>query len=332
MGLGAQAEKIAAALQISRNGTLMAAASKDRARAESFAKKHGAKVFFSDYKKMLKERDVDAVFVASPNNLHKNQALAALAAGKHVLCEKPLALSHADGRAMVKRAQESKLILGTGFHLRFHPLMQEIRTLIHKKFIGELVSLDMHWSVGIPGATTRTPFEGHMRWRDNPREAGGGAVMARGVHMFDLLRFLTGDEVTRVMAHTDATSKTVDTFATGIFQMSRGAVATLTTSRKIPYPKNELVIYGNKGRIVAHDAFTTNFSGTLEVTEGERMWKKTAPQGNAYVQEIEDFGDAVLANKKPASSGEDGLRTVLITEAFVRSTRLKKEIAVAKIT
>ena len=130
IGLGAQAEKIAKAIRDSRNGVLTVVADKNIKRAAEFAKNFNAKAFLNDLGKLLRHPQVDAVFIASPNHMHASQSISALNAKKHVLCEKPMALSLREALAVKKSASKSKIMFGVGFHLRFHPLFKEVKMII----------------------------------------------------------------------------------------------------------------------------------------------------------------------------------------------------------
>lgn len=329
VGLGQQAEKIAQAIQSSDNGELLAVASPDKNRARLFAKTHHAEKYFTSYDKLLRQPEIDAVFVSSPNHQHRIHAVKSLRAKKHVLCEKPMALNLKDGYAMLRSAKISGVKLGVGFHLRHHPVHQEAKKIIRSGKLGKLALIEMHWSVGSLGTTDLPAYKSYMAWRNDPRKSGGGAIMARGVHLFDLLRFITGLEVTEAAAYTDTRpGQPIDMLAAGILRLKGDTISTVVTSRRIPQAINNVTIYGSKGRLILRDALTTDSSGTLEFVRDKKKVIKTFRRYDVYRKEIEDFGDLMHGLKGPGATGEDGIKTISITEAFLTSAHHRRTLKV----
>ena len=201
VGLGLQAEKIALAIRSSGNGLLVSVASKDEERMKSFAKKFSVSRYYGHHDDIFCDPEIDAIFVSSPNHEHHNDTLKALQGGKHVLCEKPMASTVREGRKMIEVARSHNLKLGIGYHLRHHPIHQKAKQIIAKGKLGKLVLVEVNWSVGIPEETKTRPYKGYMQWRDDMKKSGGGALTARGTHIFDLIYFLTGKEIKEVMAY-----------------------------------------------------------------------------------------------------------------------------------
>ena len=329
VGLGRQAEKMALAIRSSNNGLLVSVASKNEERASLFAKQFSVPRYESDYSKLLNDPEIDVIFVASSNAEHYEHALKALKAGKHVLCEKPMAVTVQEGRKMIEIASKHNLKLGVGYHLRHHPIHQKARDMIAKGDLGKLILTQINWSVGTHGETETKPYEGYMKWRDDMKKSGGGALTARGTHIFDLIYFLTGKETKEIMAYTDIEKKRpVDTLAVGMLKMEGGLVAVVSTSRRIPYSLNEVIIYGSHGRLTLHDTLTTDSSGELEFKSGDKIIRAHYPKKNVYQKEIEDFGDEIKHKKNNSATGTDGLRAITITKAFIDSSRTKKAISI----
>src|SRR5579883_2944088 len=193
--------RIAPALNKAVNGRLVAIVSRDRQRAEQFAEEHGAPRAYDDLDAALRDREIDCVWVATPHSLHLEPVLACAAARKHVLCEKPLATDRAGAREMIRACARANVRLGTGFHLRHHPLHKEARRLVEAGEFGDLV-LDAaaEWSVAPP-----KPGEGYSSpWRRDPGLAFAGITTGTGVHAIDLLRYVLDDEIVAISAFTDA--------------------------------------------------------------------------------------------------------------------------------
>lgn len=327
VGLGLQAEKIAAAIKNSKNNELVAVADKNKSRAKEFAKIFGIKSFFNSYSGMLRQKDIgiDAVFIASANFEHAKQSLLALKYKKHVLCEKPMALSEKEGLMIKKEVLKNHLIFKVGFHLRYHPLIQEAKKIIKSGKLGKIVLIEMNWSAGRPGEKILPPLNKFMKWREDIKKSGGGAIMARGIHLFDLLRFITNQEIKEISAYTDNASKNrVETLSLGILKIN-DIFAAIATSRRIPYSRNDAVIYGSNGRIILHDAFAADGSGTMELREfnGHSVKKKLPKKINLYQKEIEGF-----YKNNCAATADDGLKNIIITKAFLNSARRKKSVSI----
>jgi len=196
VGIGRHPDaRMAPAIRVAQDSKLVAVCSRDQARAEAFAQKHGSLFAYSDYEAMLQNPQVDAVYIASPNALHKEHTVKAAQAGKHVLCEKPMALSLADCQTMIRACRDAAVLLGVGFHLRHHQAHIEARRCIQRGEVGELVMGHAQWAGGVRGQLHPAPRGGLLAWWDDPQMSGGGSMMATGVHAVDLLRFVTGREV-----------------------------------------------------------------------------------------------------------------------------------------
>jgi predicted dehydrogenase len=177
VGLGGIANRMAVALRQANDAELVAVCSRDRAKAGEFAAQHGATKPYADYQEFLIDPRVDVVYISTPNAMHAPQTLAALNAGKHVLVEKPMALTVSDAEAMVERARAVKRILGVGFHLRHHPVHRQIKHLVDSGELGDLIFAASLWGSYSPGLAKQ-----RERWQMQPDQAGAGSIMGLGVH------------------------------------------------------------------------------------------------------------------------------------------------------
>lgn len=290
MGLGLQGNRLVRAIQSSHNAEVIATAS-EREKG-SFAH-------------VLNNKNVDALAIATPNDRHAKQSIAAANTGKHILCEKPLVLSLREARTIAQAVKKNRVLCYINYHLRMHPDAQKARALIAQKKLGDLTYIEMQWSIGGLAQKNLPALPRHMRWRESPVQAGGGALMARGVHLFDLLRFITGQEAREVRAWSDATRTTVDRTAIGIFLLENGIPAVITTSKSIQNADNRIVIYGIKGKFVLRDLFT-------------------ADPHTLYVAVFDAFADALRGKKTPLATLEDGIAAVAMAEAFLSSAKHKR--------
>jgi predicted dehydrogenase len=163
--------------------------------AKQFAAKYGVKHVFRDYRDMLAREDLDLVSIATPNHLHAEMTIAALQAGKHVLCEKPMAIKVEDAEAMVQAAKKAKRRLGINVGLRFYPLHHGMRDLVASGRLGEVYYAKSNWirRKGMPVVDfPQTGEMGRGDWFVQKRKSGGGALIDIGVHMLDLVWWLMG--------------------------------------------------------------------------------------------------------------------------------------------
>src|SRR5258708_15157017 len=196
--------KIAPAMAAAAGGALVGVYSRDQHRAQEFAQKHGARAAYSRLGELLKDTRVDGIFVSSPNALHAEHVVQAAEAGKHVLCEKPIATTIPDAVRMVQACRRAGVTLGVAFNLRQHPAYIRARELVAAGALGRIVLAQAQWAFGVrgrDGAPARTPL---TQWWDTPELIGGAStMMGTGVHVVDLLRFVLGQEVTEITAVTD---------------------------------------------------------------------------------------------------------------------------------
>ena len=320
IGLGTQAAILAQAITATKNARLVAVYSADAARARAFVGDTPQVLVTTSLDIFFAHSTLTTVVVASPNGLHADQAMAALRAGKHVLVEKPMTTSVTDARNLVRTAQKTQRILNVGFHLRHKKVMQEARQLILNGAIGTLRAADLQWSIGTPQQQALPPLPPHMRWREKTAQMGGGALMARGVHLFDLWRFLTGVEVQAI---------------TGIVQKKAGAeiranalleagtaIVHISTSKELPFSENAIVLRGSSGVLRIDGGLDPQAVPTLSFRNEKTSWVKRFAKQDPYRREIESIETQILGKKESvAATGEDGLKTVLLTEAFYASVQ-----------
>jgi len=321
------ANRIAPALNKARNCRLVAVVSRDRGRAEAFAAEHGAQRAYDDLAAALRDPDVDCVWVATPHSLHLEPVLAAARAGKHVLCEKPLATSRGDAREMIRACARANVRLGTGFHLRHHPLHREARRLVAEGELGTPIEAAAEWSV--PPSRPGSGYPYTAAWRRDPALALAGITTGTGVHVIDLLRFVLDDEIIAVSAYTDAPAEdagALESRAIALLRFSRGTFAVARCFRGVPAPRNDLAITGSEGWIVTRNTLGEATRGTVEA-HGVDPQVVGIPAGwDMYTAEAEAFVEAVEAGEEPSASGEDGLRCVEVLDALLESARTGRTV------
>jgi 1,5-anhydro-D-fructose reductase (1,5-anhydro-D-mannitol-forming) len=322
VGLGRIADaEIAPAIAASRRGVLRGVVSRDQGRADAFATRHAAARALASYPELLADPEVDAVYIATPNALHVDQVAAAAAAGKHVLCDKPLALSAADARRAVTACERAGVRLGITFQTRFHDNFGRFREVIQDGSLGEIRVVQVEMSSG------RTLLQG---WRMDPALAGLGVINNIGVHAFDLIRFLLGTEVTEVTALTGHEHGLVpETVALVLLRYASGALAYVNVNQSVARPQADITVYGTKGRVIGRSCTRMNMTGRLEIlTPDSEITLETASY-QAYRRVVTAFEEAVQGGHQPSPSGQDGLRSVELTDAIAESLRTRRTMPVS---
>jgi predicted dehydrogenase len=282
---------------------------------------------------------IDAVYIATPVYLHSEQTAQCLNAGKHVLCEKPLALNVPEAERVVALAKRSKAQLGVALMMRFHAQHQAALKIIREGKLGKPVYGRAQLSCWYP------PMEG--AWRQNPTQGGGGSLADMGVHCIDLLAMFfgpVGSVTCRIgnLVHSYASEDS----AVAMLTFENGAIGTVDTYFCIPdeSSQNFLELYGSDGGILA--------KGTIGQSSGGEMVFYPRPQGkgydaqqkreeehgialkpapvNPYRAEIEEFSQAIIEGRPSTIGAGEGLRNQRILEACYESARTSRAVSIGK--
>ncbi|GIW08875.1 MAG: 1,5-anhydro-D-fructose reductase [Dehalococcoidia bacterium] len=326
IGIGRHSDaRMAPAIFTAANARLAGVYSRDQGRADAFAAKHGAARAYSDLAAFLADPSIDAVYIGSPNDVHCEQTIACLRAGKHVLCDKPLAPTIQECRRMIEAAQEAGRLLATGYNNRYQPAHLVVRDLIQSGEIGEVVFIRS--DCGNAGLLR------HADWRYRA-EHGGGALLNIGSHAADLLRFVTGKEVELVAALDDAAESGVDELSISSLRLDGGIFAQMISSRRLPYPDNGLVVHATKGYLRTKGTVSYDIAGRVDVTlpNGTRSYefKPHRPGYDVYVAEIEHMSTVILEGGPLLATGHDGLEGVRLLEAIAQAGALRKVVRIER--
>lgn len=317
---------VAPALKTMKSVKLVAVHSRDRLRGIAFATKYQIERSYDSYSEMLADPEVEAVHIITPNNLHAPQTIEAAKAGKHVLCEKPMANSIEECERMIEACKENRVKLGVGFQMRFHPAHLEACKIISSGKIGDVTLATLQYSHGLTGTWAG--------WRADPAmSGGGGALLGMGIHLIDLLRYLFGQEVEEVTALSDAKwlKKPIDDTILIDLKFANGPFASIISGIHVPNSCNDIVIYGTKARIRGIDTLGMPMKGKLELV-GNNVEKiehtfPESPLAN-YVSQAEAFNKCIREDIEPFVTGADGLEMVRLAMAILESTKLGKAIKV----
>ncbi|MBR5218171.1 MAG: Gfo/Idh/MocA family oxidoreductase [Clostridia bacterium] len=307
--------------------------------AEEVKEEFGAKYAFDNYEAILAQDEIDAVYIASPVFFHKEQAIAAAKAKKHILLEKPMAMTVEDAIEIKKACEENGVKLGVGFLMRFHGYHQEIKKIIADGKIGDIVSMRGQFTCWYP------EIEG--AWRQKKATSGGGALVDMGIHVIDLLQYLSGLKATEVVAfnQTQTFGYEVDDSSGVIMKMDNGSIAYVDSNFNIPDAASvaKLEIYGTKGSIVASGTLAQAEVGSVNVLISDDSLAYDAnqtreeivplslegtPLGNMYAKEVEQFGDAVINNTPVPVDADSAILDQKVVEAAYKSSEEKAFIKI----
>lgn len=307
-------ERVLPGINAVAGNRLVGVVSRSPERAQTFAKKFGAQHAYTRYEDLLANPDVTAVAIHTPNAQHAEQAIAAARAGKHVFCDKPMATSVEDAERMVRECEKAGVRLGINFHNRFMPCFIDARRIVESGEIGEVKLVQMEVSPGArPGGRLGS-------WRVDPAIAGLGTTYSIGVHAFDIVRYLVGSEVTAVSSVFDKPRGETEEMNLATLRFSSGALAQVSVHESVPFPHNDFVIYGTRGRILGRGLTRSRAGGELQVTLAGGDTRRTEyPPVNAHAECVKAFSEALSAKRDFVPSGIDGLRSVQVTDAMARS-------------
>jgi len=310
---------------------LVAVADADAARARAVADRFRAPVE-SDWRDLVRRDDLDAVIVSTPPPLHAPMCVGALEAGKHVLCEKPLARLPEEGRAILKAAERSGRLLATGFNYRFYPAIVKAREILDSGLIGELDHIRSY--AGHPGGSEFT-----HAWVHDVDVMGGGALVDNGIHVLDLTRYFLG-EVSEVKSFATGNVWGFAGCEDNAFVLLRspvGKVASLQASwSEWRGYRWAIDIYGTRGCVRAsYPPMLTRAVSVVrpggarrrrlhvfpvfQVVERLRSPRWTARQ--SFVAEMTALSRAIAGEKTEIALGRDGLRAVEIAHAAYQASR-----------
>ena len=272
-------------------------------RGAAFAAETGLARHFGSLDAMLADPSVNCVYVSTTNERHHDEAIAAARAGKHVLCEKPLALTLADAREMAEAARSAGVVMATNHHLRNSGLFRRMRDLVQNGAVGEVFVARVFHAVYLPPSL--------QGWRiDNPA-AGGGVVLDITVHDADTIRFVLADDPAEVTAmtasHGMGKSGLPDT-AMGVIRMRSGPLVQFHDAFTIKHMPTGFEVHGTNGSIVATNCMTQNPVGEMVLRRnGEERVIDDFDRNDLYARSVRNFISAAKGAGEPSAGVEDGL-------------------------
>jgi 1,5-anhydro-D-fructose reductase (1,5-anhydro-D-mannitol-forming) len=305
---------------------VVAVASGSAERAAQFAHDNRIARGYGSVDALLVDPAVDVVYISTTNELHREQALAAAAAGKHVLCEKPLALDLADAVEMVRACRRAGVVMGTNHHLRNAATHRRIRQLIAEGAIGRPLFARVFHAVHLPA---------HLQgWRIARPEAGGGVILDITVHDADTLRFALGAEPVEAVGMVQSSGMAQAGLEDGVMAVLRfdnGVLAQLHDAFTVAHAGTGIEFHGEQGSIFGRNVMTQQPVGevVLRTAAGEQV--VPVEHENLYVRGVAAFCAAMRGEGEPAASAEDGVRSLAAALAVAEACRSGRAVRIAPI-
>jgi 1,5-anhydro-D-fructose reductase (1,5-anhydro-D-mannitol-forming) len=303
-------------------GEIVSVLSSDAARGQAYAAANGTPQATTDLAALL-GAGIDAVYIATTNELHLAQCLAAAKAGKHVLCEKPLALTLADAHTMVAACKAAGVVMATNHHLRNAATHRAMRDAIKAGRIGKPLFARVFHAVFLPP---------HLQgWRIKDPKTGAGVVMDITVHDADTLRFVLDDEAVSVIAATQSAGMGeagIEDGVMGVVRFQSGLLAQFHDAFTTKFATTGFEVHGSDGSLIGSNVMTQQPIGEvlLRTAKGEEVL--TVKPENLYERSVRNFVAAIAGTGAPSASGEDGIRSMAVALAALESARTGREIKV----
>jgi xylose dehydrogenase (NAD/NADP) len=299
---------LATAIRDSGMAEIRAIASRDGEKAKAWADEYEIPAAYDSYEAVLADSQVDAVYVPMPNELHKPWVIAAAAAGKHVLCEKPMALNSAEGEEMVAACQEAGVVLMDAFMWRHHPRVTHARKLIADGRLGrlQLVNVDFSFVIGLDD------------WRLDP-ERGGGALYDLGCYGVNAARLFFDAEPEEILARSRFHETGVDMTLATTMRFSDDRLAQINCSFELP-SRCRLELVGTQGILELPGGFQPAESPQLVLTDDEGTETLDFSGHDQYTEQIKIFCQSVAQGKLVAPA-ENGLANLRVIEAVLAAAR-----------
>lgn len=319
-------EWMAPAINTQPDSEVVAVAGGNAERAAAYAANLGIPTAYASVDELLTDATIDVVYISSTNEWHEPQALASAAAGKHVMCEKPLALTVEGATAMVEACRTAGVAMGTNHHLRNAAAHRMMRELIADGAIGEALAARVFHAVYLPP---------HLQgWRIERPGSGGGVVLDITVHDADTLRYVLDDEVEEVTAMTASQGmgkSGLEDAVMGVMRFRGGVLAQFHDAFTARHAYTGLEVHGTDGSLYGRDVMTQRPTGAVVLRRDGEEESIPIKHGNLYERSVARFNAAVRGEGEPAATGEDGVRSLTIALAVRESAVTGRVVQVAEV-
>jgi 1,5-anhydro-D-fructose reductase (1,5-anhydro-D-mannitol-forming) len=305
-------------------GEIRSVMSSDAERGKAFVAEHGIAESATTLDALIGDPDIDAVYISTTNELHRDQAIAAARAGKHILCEKPLAITLDDAHAMRKSAREAGVVLATNHHLRNAASHRAMRNAIADGSIGRPLAARVFHAVYLPP---------HLQgWRIERPDAGGGVILDITVHDVDTLRFVLGEDPVEAIAFSQSGGMGkagLEDAVMGVLRFRSGLIAQFHDGFTTKYAETGFEVHGTDGSLIARNVMTQRPVGTVMLRSAAGEKELPLTHHNLYEAALTAFHEAVAGKGAPSATAEDGIWSLAtglaVVEAAARGTAVRIE-------
>lgn len=288
------------------DAAIVAVAARDAARAQAFASKHGIPRTLPTYDALIADPEIDAIYNPLPNSLHAEWSIKALEAGKHVLCEKPIASNADEAAQMVLAAARCDRQLVEAFHYRYHPLAARMKAIVDSGVLGAIRHIETAMCIPLP-------LPSDIRYR---YDLAGGATMDVGCYTINLLRFLAGAEPEVVRAEARLASPNVDRWMTADFRFADGRTGRITCSLfSSQLLRLQAVVRGERGEMRVFNPFAPHFYHRLSLRTPDGTTVERVHGDATYTHQLRAFVDAVRHHTALPTEAGDGVANMQVIDA-----------------
>jgi len=315
------------AIRAQRGNFVQAVMSSQQERADKFAADCAIPSAYNTIEAVLADPKVQAVYISTTNELHHSQVLAAAAAGKHVLCEKPLALTTQDALEMVRACQKAGVVMATNHHLRNAATHRKMRELIQAGAIGRPLFARVFHAVYLPP---------HLQgWRLDKPQAGGGVILDITVHDIDTLRFTLDSELVEVVGMAQSASMAKEGLEDGVMAVMRfanGVMAQIHDAFTVKHGGHGIEFHGEAGSIIGRSVMSQQPVGEvlLRTAEGEQLI--SIEHESLYARGVAAFCAATQGHGQPSATAVDGVKSLAGALAVVQACKTGTRQAIATLT
>jgi len=315
-------KRVVAAIQSSIGCELQACIRRDSSRLEEFQSQFQIPKGYLGYSEFLADPEIDAVYIATPVSLHCQQTVQAAEHGKHVLCEKPMAMNVSECRKMIEACRSNGVKLGVSYYRRFYPAVLKIQELLENRVLGMPI-LARATLVEHAESAERRP----LVWRFLPEGGGGGLLMDMVSHRLDVLVMLFGlPQSVATFAATRVLDIPVEDTASLLCRYSNGLHVSVFGSHCVKVPMDEFEVFGTGGKL----KIAPMNGPLLEVVTDHCEVLELPKADNVHLPLIEDFNRAIREDSQPRVSGEVGMAASIILDAAYRSAKSGKVVELAE--
>lgn len=308
---------------------LVAVADIDEKKAKNAASKFGAQYYFTDWKELIALNDIKAVSVAVPNYLHAEMTIAACNAGKHVLCEKPMATSLDEAWAMIEASRKNNVKLEICMAHRYNPAAQTAKDILDSGLLGK-VNMVMGY-YGSPGPEYWSP---DGKWFFDKKQAFGGSMADLGIHEIDLIRFLIGSDIAKASGFISTLEKknaTVEDNGIGTLVFENGTLCTMYASWTYKPGNSGLTLFCEKGTLYFGPNPFTDKPVAIQLMDPPGLLIPEVLPKSKWGDRYQHFIKCILEDKVPASNGWEGYKGLEVITAIYESSETGKTISLPMV-